>query len=81
MLIRIGNMPAGVGKAEVSELIREYCRIGEIKIIDEGNPDKVMAYVHVDLDRVGANNVAAKIQGRLWKDRRLQTYVPLFGDE
>lgn len=81
MQLRIGNMPSGVREEEIGELVREYCQIGGIKIIEEGNPDKVMAYVHVELDRVGANTVAAKIQGRLWKERRLQTYVPLFGDD
>lgn len=79
MHIVVANLPPGVTPEGVKARFEELGVIGDITLNREGNPNKVTAIFEFDhLERTAADQIAYRIDGMLFRGRRLQSYVPLF---
>ena len=79
MHIVVANLPPGVTPEGVKARFEKLGVIGEITLNREGDPNKVTAIIESDtLERAAADQIAYRIDGMLFRGRRLQSYVPLF---
>jgi hypothetical protein len=78
--ILIGNLPPDISAEEIEQLARDGgARSPVVKLNREGDPDKVAAVLELpEIDRAGADRIAAGINGRRFRERTLTAYVPLF---
>jgi RNA recognition motif-containing protein len=78
-MILITNLPPDVTEQELRELFasRGNDAILEVELEKEGNPDKLTAKVHMDIDSETARIMADKNQGIIFKGRKIDFYVPL----
>jgi RNA recognition motif-containing protein len=78
-MILISNLPPDVTEQELKELFasRGNESVLDVELDKEGNPDKVAAKVHMDIDSATARIMADKVEGVIFKGRKLSFYVPL----
>ncbi|MET0107076.1 MAG: RNA-binding protein [Sedimenticola sp.] len=80
MYITVHDIPPDTTEEEVRSLLSRFGHIENIHLNAEGNPQRVDAWVKMDISRVGAHMVAQRIQGMPYKGQTLHSYVPLFTD-
>ena len=78
MVITISNLPPHVTEEQIIELLQGDSRIQRITLNNEGNPDKVMAFVEIDVSRLEAQFLANKLNHAYFEERHLDAYTPLF---
>ncbi|WP_372830846.1 hypothetical protein [Pontibacterium sp.] len=78
MVITLGNLPPHVTQENVSDLLKGDARIQKITFSNEGNPDKVIALIDIDIDRFEAQFISKKLNRTFFEDRRIEAYSPLF---
>jgi hypothetical protein len=77
----IENLPHDVSEDEIREALRPYAPVEKITLVTlvkEGN--KPAALIDMEMSRVGAGALAARIDGHLYKGQRLHVWVPLLDD-
>jgi len=79
MIIAINNLPNDTSLHEVCELFAGDNRIENISFSDEGNPDRIIAWVQFNqMSRVEVNRNVLRLNHHFHKHRRLEAYAPLF---
>lgn len=79
MIIAITNLPNDTSLHEVSELFAGDNRIENISFSDEGNPDRIIAWVQFNqMSRVEVNRNVLRLNQYYHKQRLLEAYAPLF---
>lgn len=78
MVITISNLPPHVTEEQISELLQGDSRIQRITFNKEGNPDKVMALVEIDVSRFEAQYLTNKLNHTFFEERHIDVYTPLF---
>lgn len=78
--IIIGNLPPDTTVEEIEQVARDGgAEAPTVKLNREGDADKVTAVLELpNLDRAGADRIAADIDGSRYRERTLSAYVPLF---
>lgn len=77
--VLVGNLPPDVHEDDLHDALEGLGYELDIKLIREGDEEKVMAVVRFEgMTRNVAEDLAAKINGRISKGRELRAYVPLF---
>ena len=76
--ILLGNLPSGTTADDVKERFAKLGAEVEVKIVDEGNPDKLDAVVMINVDRDIARDMAQRANNEFnWDGRRISIYVPI----
>ena len=78
MLIRISNLPTDCTEDDILALLDSLPETETIELTLSGNPDNRLAWVCIQCSRAGADGIARKIDGRLWKNRHISVTVALF---
>ena len=78
MELRIGNLPPGTTEDDVREVLHQLRDIKTIRITDEGDADNVVAWVDIEGTRAGLQALAKKVNGTMWKERRISAYAAGF---
>ena len=82
MKIVIENLPRDVSEVEIREALRPFTPtespIEKVALVSEGS--KPAALIDIEMSRVGAGALAARINGHIYKGQRLQAWVPLIDD-
>lgn len=82
MRIVIENLPGDISEVEIREALRPLTAaespILKITLIKEGS--KPAALIDIEMSRVGAGALAARIEGHLYKGQRLRAWVPMLDD-
>lgn len=79
MYIVIANLPPEASPDDIKARFLVQGVDGGVTFNREGDPSKVTAIIESDhLQRVAAEQIAYRINGRFFMGRRLQSYVPLF---
>lgn len=82
MRIVIENLPRDVSEDEIREALRPFTPVEnpveKITLIKEGS--EPAALIDMEMSRVGAGALAARIDGYLYKGQRLHVWVPLLDD-
>lgn len=78
MVITLSNLPAHVTQQHITDLLKGDKRIQKISFSNTGNPDKVMAFIEMDIDRFEASFLSKRLNQTFFENRRIQAYAPLF---
>ncbi len=78
MVITLSNLPAHITEEHIVDMLKGDTRIQKITLNNDGNPDKVMAFVEMDIDRLEAAFLSKHLDQSFFGDRRIQAYTPLF---
>lgn len=79
MIIAISNLPDSTSTQEVHALFSGDNRIEDIHLSDEGNSQRMIAWVRFNqMSRVELNRKVIKLNHHFHKQRRLEAYAPLF---
>lgn len=79
MIIAINNLPNDTSLHEVCELFAGDNRIENISFSEEGNPDRIIAWVRfTQMSRVEVNRNVLRLNHHFHKQRLLEAYAPLF---
>lgn len=79
MHISIMGFPPGTSEAEIREPLEEYgAIINKITIQPSDMEDRWLAIVDLETDATGRKVLAEKINGRVWKGRKLRAINYLF---
>ncbi len=79
MNIGIGGFPPGTSEAEIREPLEEFgAVINKITIQPSDREDGYLAIVDVDTDDTGCKILVEKINGKIWKGKRLRAINYLF---
>lgn len=77
--VLIGNLPSGTAADEVVALFGDTKTSVEVlKMVDDGDPDRVTATVALGVDQSTAKIMADRAKTRHFKGRELTFYVPQF---
>lgn len=77
--VLVGNLPPEVHEDDLQDAFEGLGYDLEIKLIREGNEERVTAVVRFDgMTRGVAEQLAERIKGRFSQGRALTAYVPLF---
>ena len=60
------------------ELIVPYGEVFSVVLSNEGEANRAMAIVQMDVDWVIVEVVARKLDGRIWKGNRIKVFANLF---
>ncbi len=79
MHISVSDFPPGTTEEEVRQVLEAY-GVPIRSVTLEGKPDgpHTLAVVDIDTDQTGARALAGRIDGHIWKGRRLRAYAHLF---
>ncbi|WP_041066868.1 hypothetical protein [Thiolapillus brandeum] len=79
MHISVSGFPPGTTEEELREPLEEFgAVIKSIKIEPSEDDHNQMALINVDTDETGCKILAEKINGRIWKGRKLRARYFLF---
>lgn len=79
MIIAINNLPNDTSIHDVCELFSSDNRIENISFSDEGNAERVIAWIRFNqMSRVELNRNVERLNQHFHKQRRLEAYAPLF---
>ncbi len=82
MQLWIRNIAPGTTEEEIREFLAQYAEATSITLATSGSQDRHTAVADVPGDRPMGNALAKKLNGMLWKERRLEVHTTLFfGDE
>ncbi len=82
MLFVIGNIAPETGEEEFKTFLEQFGQITQVTLVTSGSPDVYNAEVEIPVDtRVGAQAIAEKLNGMMWRDRRLEVNNMLFFKE
>lgn len=77
--VLVGNLPPDVHEDDLHDAFEGLGYELDIKLVREGNEERVTAVVRFDgITRGVAEQLAQQINGRISKGRELKAYVPLF---
>ncbi len=76
MIIGVGNLPPDTSEDALREFLGDTHSIQNIEWIRDGNPDRLLAMVDMDINVVTAEAVQRKYHRRWWHDRHIS--VSLF---
>ena len=77
MIISIGNLPADITEKELKHLFDDTHTIEQITLLNEGNADKVMALLTMDICAETAESIRRRYHRRWWQGRLLKVNVIL----
>ena len=73
MEIIIAGFPPDTTEDEIKEALEGYgAPTLEVKIMESNDPDRYTAAVDVDTDETGCRVLAEKINGTVWKGKKLR---------
>jgi len=76
MNVVISNLPGNATEEEVMEALKEAgVPVEELTLTNEGDPEQGTVVVSMNTSHAGANALAKMVNGKLWKDRRLEARV------
>ena len=76
MNVLIRNLPGDVSEEEVMEALKEAgVPVEDLTFTNEGNQELGTVIVSMDTSHAGATALAKMVNGKLWKDRRLEALV------
>ena len=78
MHIGISGFPAGTTEEEVKAALESYgAPIISVEFKESDDPERIVALVDVDTNEIGRKVLAEKIDGHVWKGRKLsaQSYL------
>ncbi len=76
MNVLIRNLPGDVSEEEVMEALKEAgVPVEGLTFTNEGNQELGTVIVSMDTSHAGATALAKMVNGKLWKDRRLEALV------
>jgi len=82
MKIVIQNLPRDVSEDEIREALRPFTPaenpVEKITLIKEGS--EPAALIDLEMSRVGAGALAARIDGHFYRGQRLHVWVPVLDD-
>ncbi len=78
MHISIGGFPEQVTEAEIREALERFGAKVKSVTLEPGSGDHTLALVDVETDEPGAKALAERINGYIWKGKRLRSRVFLF---
>lgn len=79
MILSLRNLPHDITLHEVCEMFHADARVSEVHFSDDGNPDKVIAWVRFhEVSRVELNRMVDHFNRCVHKNRRIEAYAPLF---
>lgn len=78
MVITLGNLPPHITQQHINDLLKGDKRIRKITFNKEGNPNKVMALVDMEISRFEAQFLSKKLNQMFFEGRRIEAYTPLF---
>ncbi len=78
MYISIGGFPEQVTETEIREALERFGAKVSSVTLEPGSGDYTLALVDVDTDESGAKALAERINGHVWKGKRLRSRVFLF---
>ncbi|WP_456406011.1 hypothetical protein [Thiolapillus sp.] len=79
MHIGISGFPPETSEADIREPLEEFGAIvKEITIQPSDQEDRYLAIVDVDTDETGCKVLVEKINGKIWKGKRLRAIQYLF---
>ena len=77
--VLVGNLPPEVHEDDLYDALEGLGYELNVKLVREGDEERVTAIVRFDgMTRGAAEQLAKKINGRIAKGRELRAYVPLF---
>lgn len=78
MVITLSNLPVHITQQHITDLLKGDKRIQTISFSETGNPDKVIAFIEMDIDHFEASFLSKRLNQTFFEDRRIQAYAPLF---
>lgn len=78
MVITLSNLPPHISEDDIRNLLNGDSRVQNIRLSNAGNPDKVMAFVEMDISRLEAQFLSRKLHQTYVENRRIEAYTPLF---
>ena len=77
MRIVIGNLPDDITEDGVREALGQFAPVDRVKLLDGSRAST--AVIEMELTHARAQLLARRIQGRIYKGRALNAWVPLPG--
>jgi len=71
MIISIGNLPPDISELQLRDLFDNSHCIDSIKLVREGNDDRLLGLLYMDIDAAFAEAIQHRFDGRWWHGRRL----------
>ncbi len=79
MRISISGFPEDTSESEIRTALEDFgATVKQITMEPSDDGKRTLAVVDVDTDETGAKIIAEKINGRIWKGRRLRARAYLF---
>lgn len=79
MKIILGNLPDNTEQEDIEKLMEEYAKVKSVERLDEAGSDRNEFLVTLeDENRVTADAVVDKLNGRHWKNVKITASVLLF---
>ena len=72
MNLSIRGFPADTTEQEIRDALEKFgAKVNSVEIMLSENPDRHLAVVDIDTDRLGIDVIADRINGVVWKGKRL----------